>query len=503
MIHLTEAELAQAFPFYLALNPEGQIYKAGVSLCKAFPSLAAGQYFEDCFAIVRPKVATVQELAAQHDVALVVQARQQGALRLRGNILVRAEGLLLLLSPVLTSSEEMQAAGLGMGDFAFHDASGDMLLMHRTNQMSLADANRLASRLRNKSKQLDTVMRLSPDGLAYFGADGVLNYANPSFQRLLGLSTEQLDHLQRRDFEVWLQTAQVPACPSLAQMLDTHLPLHLSFNVPYRRVIELQGATADEEGGVVLYLRDITAEVEANRLKTEFLTMAAHELRTPLASIRGFSELLVSRPVPAAMQQDMLATINRQSVNMTELIEDLLSLSKLDELTRDKLKLANHDLRELLEMAVSSSFAGADDFLVTRDYQVEQCLVQVDRHVMLKLFSSLFSNVIKFSPEHKQVDLQLRPQMRGDAAGVLLSIRDHGIGMKPEQLEHAFERFYRADHSGHQPGTGLGLAMSKDIVRLHAGDIALDSRPAAGVTVSIWLPQSSSAVSACPTEHCY
>jgi signal transduction histidine kinase len=110
--------------------------------------------------------------------------------------------------------------------------------------------------------------------------------------------------------------------------------------------------------------------------------------------------------------------------------------------------------------------------------------------------TNLLSNAFKYSPAGGEVSLRVQPDEREGAEGVVIEVRDHGIGMTPAQLARAFERFYRADTSGNIPGTGLGLNLVKEIVEIHGGTIELASEPGAGTTARLWLRRAPSTVPA-------
>jgi signal transduction histidine kinase len=243
-----------------------------------------------------------------------------------------------------------------------------------------------------------------------------------------------------------------------------------------------------EKEGQVLYFRDITHEKEVDQMKTDFLSTAAHELRTPLASIYGFSELLMNRDYDKKTSSEIFETIHRQSQNLKKLLDELLDLSRIEARAGKDFYMHNHSLEELIKQScdeVEGAFKGRKvDIQSTGLWPIISCDIDKIRQV----FNNLLSNSFKYSPENENVLLQTSEREQNGIRHFGISIIDKGIGMTPQQLSRIGERFYRADDSGVTPGTGLGVSLVKEIVSIHDGDVDFVSDIGAGMVVTVWLP---------------
>jgi signal transduction histidine kinase len=242
----------------------------------------------------------------------------------------------------------------------------------------------------------------------------------------------------------------------------------------------------------VFYLRDVTRETEVDRMKSEFLAAAAHELRTPMVSIFGFTELLLKRKFSEERQADMLQTIHRQSGLLVKMINELLDLARIEAKGVSDLQLQACSLEELVHNSVKGLMR------LDTDRQVRMGVVQavdvwIDPEKMQLAMNNLLSNAFKYSPQGGEVSLATRLSSVEGKRFAVIDIQDHGIGLSPAQLERVFERFYRADTSGNIPGTGLGLSLVKQVAEMHQGRIQLSSKLGLGTTASLWIPIATKA----------
>ena len=365
----------------------------------------------------------------------------------------------------------------------------------------------LVSRLQVRGEQLDAIFALSPDGFVSFDTDRRANYVSPAFTRLTGLPARSVLGAPEAEIETWLRAhslqgsdwqgfeglrrrgAAADSGPQSAREL-------LDLQRPMRRVLEIalrQGTT--EVISQVLSLRDVTHETEVDLIKSEFLSTAAHELRTPMASIYGFTELLLHRRMSPERQADVLATIHRQTELMIAIINELLDLARIEARRGKDFELQTLDLHTLVSEVVRD-FKPPGQRAGPQVVPAAQPLpVRVDRKKAGQALSNVLSNAFKYSPAGGEVHVRLLagPDPAVQEAGV--EIRDEGIGMTAAQMDRVSERFYRADTSGSIPGTGLGMSIVKEIVDLLGGRLALASTPGVGTAVTIWLPLARETVS--------
>ena len=342
--------------------------------------------------------------------------------------------------------------------------------------------------------ELDAIFSLSPDGFAFFNRNGRLSMCNPALASLLGQSQQALTGLSSGEFEALLQS--LGADPALLGDADS-ARLHLERPRPQTLQLALRAVHGSDgtPRGHVLYLRDITRESEIDRMKSEFLSTAAHELRTPMASIHGFSELLLSRRYDEATQRDLLETIHRQSKSLVLLVNDLLDLARIEARVGHDLNISSVMLPPLVADTLAALVLpdAAHRFSV----QVADTLPRVDLDAakFRQAFTNVLSNAIKYSPEGGPIHVVADLRERAGRHFVALEISDTGIGMTPAQQSRVFERFYRADASGAIPGTGLGMSLVREIMQLHDGEVTLQSTLGTGTTVTLWLPVSSALTS--------
>jgi signal transduction histidine kinase len=371
--------------------------------------------------------------------------------------------------------------------------------------------------IRDRTEQLNAIFDLSPDGFLSFDAAHRVKYVSPAFTRLTGLGEEAMIGLDESSFSERLANICIPQArfsgierlSSMSKALCSDIPGN-GTNVQAqerRQTIELADAgkrvlqvglrlSQAETVSQILYLRDITHETEVDRLKSEFLSTAAHELRTPMASIYGFTELLMTQEFDATDRADFHSTIFRQSELMISIINELLDLSRIEARRGKDFSIARINVVDLLREIVSGFKASDGRVSAVLQHAAGPLWVRADLNKLTQAISNVLSNAYKYSPDGGEVGIGLI-ESPGDGdvpARIGIRITDHGIGMTEEQRARVCERFYRADTSGKIPGTGLGMSIVKEIVELHGGELEITSEVGTGSTVTIWLPDIAAAV---------
>lgn len=359
----------------------------------------------------------------------------------------------------------------------------------------------------DRTQQLDAIFALSPDGFVSFDQNHHFKYANPAFYqltgfeaaKLAGISEEEFSHLlamQCKDNARFIGISALRAKLAIAAKHDAKDKVRTREDVD-GQIIELAGAgnrllevglrtsrapTVSE----ILYVRDVTYEVEVSRIKSEFLSTAAHELRTPMSSIFGYSELLLSRQFSEAQQRNIHEVIHKQAILVSEILNELLDLQRIESRRGKDFEFTKLDVSQLISETVSMFKAPEGRATPAVLLSADGCFVKADRSKMMQVINNVLSNAYKYSPNGGDVVIEVGKN--ADASFVGIKIKDHGMGMKPEQLARVCERFYRADTSGAVPGTGLGMSIVKEIVELHNGYIDITSQYGTGTTVTLWLP---------------
>jgi signal transduction histidine kinase len=350
---------------------------------------------------------------------------------------------------------------------------------------------------RRRAVQLSAIFTMSPDGFVSFDEKRQIQYVNPAFGRMTGMPTDSLRGMDEMDFSAWLSSrcTGAAAFQGLAKMHSHSGPDgRKAFEIievagPDKRLLQVGLLQSDSESvPLILYFRDVTQEVEVDRMKSEFLSTAAHELRTPMASIYGFVEILLSDGGLNAAQQEYLEIVDRQSKLMVHILNDLLDLARIEARRGSDFKYTELDVQALLRNIVQSFPLPAQRAQVRLNMPEQAIVLSADEGKLRQVMVNILSNAYKFSAVQQGVEVDLELQQENGAKVVCIHVTDHGIGMTAEQLAQVFVRFYRADASGKVSGTGLGMSIVKEIVELHGGRIALQSSPGQGTRVSLWLP---------------
>lgn len=361
-------------------------------------------------------------------------------------------------------------------------------------------------KLRLRSTQLNSIFTLSPDGFIAFGEDEIIEYVSDAFSKLTGLpiddvigksESQLIDVLARlcseENRENLRTLALLRAHGTLNNNFEESNKLLLEVSDPQFRIIEV--GRRYSTGSVVskiYYFRDATRETEVDRLKSEFLSMAAHELRTPMVSIYGFSELLLnSTDFDAETTRELIDTIHRQSIQMSSIINELLDLARIEARRGLDFEIEPLDLNILISEVIEGFKCQADGRIPALTLLDQPTEVLGDSRKISQAVTNVLSNAFKYSPSGGEVAVTLNQISRGDHDGYAIDISDHGLGMSDETMARICERFFRADTSGSISGTGLGMSIVKEIMELHGGTVSIASSLGIGSTVSIWLPRAT------------
>jgi len=273
-------------------------------------------------------------------------------------------------------------------------------------------------------------------------------------------------------------------------------PLRVDFEqrVPQRRFeaaiapVAKSDSALPERPAVIILFRDLTREQQIERMRADFVANASHELRTPLASLLGFIETLqgAARNDSSARER-FLVLMRTQAERMARLIDDLLSLSRI-ELNAHRRPTGIVDLDLLIRQAVEMLQASAAEAGVEINLALSGDLhVPGDRDELIQVFQNLLENAVKYAASGKRVDITTAR----DAAGRLeVAVADHGPGIAADDIPRLTERFYRVSvqESRARGGTGLGLAIVKHILNRHRAKLIITSELGNGSTFTVRLP---------------
>ncbi len=260
----------------------------------------------------------------------------------------------------------------------------------------------------------------------------------------------------------------------------------------FPRIIQARSSILRTESGkrsgIVTLLHDVSRERELDQIKSEFISTAAHEMRTPMSVIMGYIELLMDRSqfgdFTAEKQQEFLDAAYRKGKALSQIVDDLFDTSRMEAGLPLPIEKRECDLDNLLCTIVDhfQRHTSKHTFKMCIDGQT---MVFADLNKMTQVFENLISNAIKYSPDGGEIEV--RSALKDDQ--LRIDIEDHGSGMSTEECERIFDKFYRAD-SAKTTVTGLGLGMSivKAIVEGHEGRIWVESTLGKGTCVSLEIP---------------
>lgn len=341
-----------------------------------------------------------------------------------------------------------------------------------------------AAELNKRTEQLQIVFDVSPSGYILVNHQHEILLVNKVVGALTGLSlVELLEMPEQKFWERLSNQAKEPISEfenaHELQHIELVRPRHVSLLCGVRDIYLPNGDLL----GKLYFLHDITKEEEANRIKSEFLMSATHELRTPLATIHGYAELLNGGMIPTEMQPEIIEMIYAQSSWLINMINELLDLSRIEERAGADFVIEAHKLSDLVQETIT-------DFVIPEGREAviytpfeSELRLNVDKIKFKQALNNIIDNAYKYSPNGGNVWINVNY----DAAQhfVEIEVRDVGLGLSEDDISHVFDRFFRVDKTGNVAGVGLGLSLSKEIFNLFNSDIYIQSVPNEGSSVIV------------------
>jgi PAS domain S-box-containing protein len=402
-----------------------------------------------------------------------------------------------LYVPVIERGEVVAIAGVGNKeeDYNATDIRQMTLLMQvvwrllqrRMAQRALEQALAEAEKSRDR---IDALIRSVGDGLIVTDEQQHVVLLNPAAERLLGVTSADVLH---QPVDGLVEDERFRTRFQNVEDLDNGQPFYFELRRPddiearyLRGCISVICERNGKGRGRITSLQDVTRERELDRMKTEFISTAAHELRTPMTSILGFAELLLQRDGPQnAQQRELLGIIHEKTYLLSQIVNDLLDMSRIEAGRGISLQCTLCDVNQVLNGWVRGLQQEDPRHRVLVNLPEQPVMLMVDHGKIIQVLENLFSNASKFSPPGSRIWLTGR-LMNG---AFHVSLRDEGIGMTDEQAARVFDKFYRADMSNTaRPGLGLGMSIVKNIVEAHGGRIRVQSELGVGTEVGFFLP---------------
>ncbi|MDO9016037.1 MAG: ATP-binding protein [Deltaproteobacteria bacterium] len=491
----------EAFAELIALLPDATVLVSGAGLVLA--GNAAAQAVLGAGIAGRPLADLVSSPAAEVEALLRASARTRDAVpgalavaRAGGAVHFRASGA--VLRPRRDGADAIVLLRLQPRDAA---AAQFLALNERIDALhrEIERRRRVENELRAQREWLEVTLTSIGDAVISTDPDGRVTFLNPRAEVLTGWSSAEasgrpIDEVFRIANEETGEPVDNPVSKVIASGLIVGLANHTVLLSRDGRAVAIEDSAAPirEPGGatrgVVLVFHDVAEQralqrevehraaslAEADRRKDEFIAMLAHELRNPLAALRGGLHVLARAPEPATLAR-IAAVMERQVGNLTRMVDDLLEVSRI---TRGKVALQRDavDVVELARRAVAdhASRAGDAGLTLRADLPDEPAWVIADATRITQILDNLLTNAVKFSDRGGAIEVRVAASPAGE---VELVVRDEGVGIDPEILPHVFESFVQADRTldRSRGGLGLGLTLVKGLVDLHGGTITAAS----------------------------
>ena len=342
----------------------------------------------------------------------------------------------------------------------------------------------------------DDVLNSLTDGIAISDQDGNISFANQAMAAMFAGGSPP-DSLQGQSIESCLGFD--PEEETGASLFDSSLfARHVVEEVQRgdgeaRQVLRIarhpiRAAQGDSNAGHVWSARDITQQKLADEMRDQFLDSATHELRTPLANIKAYAETLaMSDLLDVESQKEFCNTINIEATRLARFIDDLLSVSSMEagSLTLHR---QGVDLSRLFEEVIGKVKPQMDskslDF--TTIFPAKYPQTKLDKDKVNVALVNLLGNAAKYTPDGGRVRFEVKTTDRG----IQIEVEDSGVGISEEELPRIYDKFFRSSNPSVQSvtGTGLGLSMAHEVIKLHGGTLAVQSTLGAGTTFTVTLP---------------
>ncbi len=369
---------------------------------------------------------------------------------------------------------------------------------------------------------LEVLVARSPDGFLFVDGDARVESTNEAFCRLIGAVQDELRGLPIEEVESRLRTRAAPDTPwpaleelepwkpktpgtpaSDSLMQDGRDRQWLALCTPEEIILERRRLQMSEspDGACVFIFRDVTQEAQVSRTKSDFVSAAAHEIRTPLSTVLGFSELLHSGQLSREEISEFAGLIHRHATELTHLLDELLDLSRIEASGVRAFEYRREALGPFIEFLLAGYGNNAQR---QRIHMANACPrdieILADTEKLMQALRNILHNALKYSTPDSPVEMDLSLVEQAGKTLVRIGVSDRGIGIPESDLQRIFVPFSRGANTRDLPGTGLGLSLARDIIRNHGGEVSLDSTLGKGTTVTVLLPAAPPPGSAQPVR---
>ncbi|MFT7132364.1 MAG: two-component system phosphate regulon sensor histidine kinase PhoR [Cyclobacteriaceae bacterium] len=366
-----------------------------------------------------------------------------------------------------------------------HDEIGELALA--LNNLAQGAQDRIAA-LTNSRDQIAAVLSGLNEGVIAVNLQQRIVHLNAAARSMLVLGDEPM-----LDAPLW----EAIRISEISHAVDTCMREQMTVNATVRRggktleltVIVMRNQETGKASGAIIVLGDFTEMVRLQKIRTDFVANASHELKTPIAAIRGFAETIIDDPdMPDDTRDHFMERVRSQASRLDTIVQDLIHLSRFDSpiyLPAD----SEINLVALVDQVFKAKSEDALDAGVTMEVSLPDYPVEVDgdRGGFEQMVSNLLDNAIKYT-RGDDASVALRLSTVGDIA--IIEVEDNGIGIADDEQQRIFERFYRIDkaRSRDKGGTGLGLSIVKHVAQSHKGNVSIVSQEGQGSTFTVRIP---------------
>ncbi|MEN8906357.1 MAG: ATP-binding protein [Clostridiales bacterium] len=337
-----------------------------------------------------------------------------------------------------------------------------------------------------KSK-IETILNYMTDGVIAYNKVGDIIHINPTAKRMLGNENAELRYNEfSKKFDFGITIDDIIYTNNINKKETTIKYKDKFFRLYYATIINNE----NHSEGLVVVIQDITEQQKLENMRKEFVANVSHELKTPLTSIKSYSEtLLESKLDNEDIERKFLTVINMEAERMARLVRDLLQLSSFDS-EKMNIKIKKMNVENIVNRSLEKLTLSAKNKNQKLKFNAKAEIpdIEIDEDKIEQVILNILSNAIKYTPNDGIIEVSLK---NTDKKYIELVIKDNGIGIPKEDKLRIFERFYRVDkaRSREMGGTGLGLAIAKEIIDLHNGFIIVKSELDKGTEIVINLPK--------------
>ena len=382
-------------------------------------------------------------------------------------------------------------AKMSEGDFSnevpvkSNDEIGQLAMMFNLMQGKLDDT---LDEIQGEKSKLETILKYMADGLIAISKEGEIIHINKAARKMLGLDSDEDYSASNYESILGHLSPELKLSTVLNNSLEGEVDLTfdyggLTFAVRYDRFVY-----EESDAGVLILLQDITERQKLEDMQKDFVANVSHELKTPLATVKAYTETLMDGGVDPETSDHFLEIINSEADRMNRLVKDLLQLSRLDH-QQERWNIKEGNLTHLLSSCYEKMLpiAGQKKQELTALFDKDlELRVAMDKDRLEQVILNILSNSVKYTEEGGHISIDAKKE--GSLVNIIVS--DDGFGISAEDLPRIFERFYRVDkaRSRAMGSSGLGLAISKQIIEEHHGSIEVSSTLGEGTSMTIQLP---------------